>query len=248
MHGWSRDILRVHDHTSGALPSAFTLRPSMLDVNVEWYGTCHTFRMRSDSNVAALKERLAHATGVPRADLSVAANTGVCNDKSLLRGGEETAADTVTLSSPDLTDGEATAVEFTAWGRRYSMHRSEAAARLVRTRELAAQRRTKAAVADAWVVTRDYLRALPRRTWLYIVVWLVLGRCFKYIGFGAPPPLSPACAQHAPHSARRRVLPHRAHQHGSRRRCAILHRVSHVPDVRQPRRTRRRGSLCVHGF
>ena len=161
-------------------------------VNVEWYDGTHTFQMRRDANVAALKERLAHATGVPRADLSVGTHAGVCSDKSLLRAGEEAAgSESAALPSTTTNDDDATPIEFMAWGRRYSLRRSEEAAHLARNRELAAQRRTKAAVAHTWVALRGYCYALPRRTWLCLIVWLVLGRLAKYVGFGASP--SRAC-------------------------------------------------------
>ena len=180
-------LFSLLDKLERALPVIVLCRgPDMLDVNVEWVdGTRHAFRMPRDANVT-LSRREVDATGVPRSAVFLGTHAGVCADRSPLRPEVDEQSTAAGETSEPRPASDRPPLEFMAWGRRYSAHRSEAAASVVQARERATRERTRVALTDAGETMRALFRTVPTRTWVYLVLWLVLGRVFKYVGFGAP--------------------------------------------------------------
>ncbi|KAL3894293.1 MAG: hypothetical protein SGPRY_013846 [Prymnesium sp.] len=126
---------------------------------------------------------MASLTRVPAAQLSLASSRGLLLATEKLE-------DAFPSDSYDSTD----AIDLVAWGCRFSVRRAEEAASLswedgacADGTELAG-RGVPAAVGlrGALAFLARVVRAIPPRRWAFLGGWLVLGKIFKYLGFGAP--------------------------------------------------------------
>jgi hypothetical protein len=123
--------------------------------------------MSSNDSIATLKERLSRSTGVARSRISICRTGTFWDDRSSLATAG--AHNECMEAQPELM----------CWGRRYSAHRSEYAMACMHTRE--AQKKQMREVANMRHAVRE----------VYLGIWLVVGRLFKLVGFGAPQCLTP---------------------------------------------------------
>lgn len=173
--------------------------------------------------MAALKERLSCATGLPATALFVGNSDGELGDGTDLN---DSVATSNQLEEP--------ALELIAWMRRYSLHCSETAAEHARARGQASVKTARSTGMTLASGAYTFFSAVPKRAWVYLFLWLTTGKVFKYIGFGAP------CGPQLSASRIHDELACLSHRH------ALLYRHSHMPDLREPWAPGSWGSLSVY--